>query len=183
MKDAIIAVISTVIGTILGWILANVRTGKLFITLGNFDEKLSYVEPNLMSIPGKQDNELYLFTLCFTIQLYNSSQQNMSIRDCCLQFISKEGEDIMLLAAQDTSTSRRSGGGTKCDSIDVYNVAAQTSANINAVVYVHDINMLFQTNKINFLYKNAKLKSKKIRYKDIEINKIPQFKVDEQSRK
>lgn len=39
MIEAIIAVSSTVMGTILGWILANIRIGKVFITLAYFEEE------------------------------------------------------------------------------------------------------------------------------------------------
>ncbi|MDD4237910.1 MAG: hypothetical protein PHT62_05085 [Desulfotomaculaceae bacterium] len=56
MIEAIIAVSSTVIGTILGWILANIRIGKVFITLADFKEEPLYALPSIMHIPGKKEN-------------------------------------------------------------------------------------------------------------------------------
>lgn len=74
MIEALIALGSTVIGTILGWVLAKVQTGKLHVTLADIKEEPHYVEPGTMSIPGKQAHELYYIEFTFTIQLFNARQ-------------------------------------------------------------------------------------------------------------
>lgn len=175
MIEALIALGSTVIGTVLGWVLAKVQTGKLYVTLDNTKEEPHYVEPEIMSIPGKQANELYYMEFTFTIQLYNARQQNMAIRDCRLHFTDKSGHEIMCEQALDEATRRRYGGGTKCDSIDVFNIPAQTSANINAVLYIFDIDSFYLTNAIKFSYKTERLKTVFLPYKEIQTAEIPRF--------
>ncbi len=175
MIEALIALGSTVIGTILGWVLAKVQTGKLHVTLADIKEEPHYVEPGTMSIPGKQAHELYYIEFTFTIQLFNARQHNTAIRDCRLHFSDKCGHEIMCIQALDEATRRRYGGGTKCDSIDVFNIPAQTSANINAVLYIHDIESFYLTNDIKFSYKTERLKQVFLPYKEIRTADIPRF--------
>ena len=73
MKDAIIAVCSTVIGTVVGWILGKINFGRLHIALSDFSEEFHYTDPLSIYIPGKKDHELYSVKLSFKVRLYNSS--------------------------------------------------------------------------------------------------------------
>lgn len=87
MKNAIIAVCSTVIGTVVGWILGKINFGKLHIALSDFSEEFHYTDPLSIHISGKKDHELYSVKLSFKVRLYNSSSISKTIRDCTLEFL------------------------------------------------------------------------------------------------
>ncbi|OPX92504.1 MAG: hypothetical protein A4E53_00491 [Pelotomaculum sp. PtaB.Bin104] len=175
MIEAIIAVSSTVIGAILGWILANIRIGKVFITLADFKEEPLYVNPSTMHIPGKKDNELYYLEMDCTIQIYNSSQTNRAIRDCELIFVGSNGEALFSVRGEDKDTMHKHGGGYRCDVIEVINIEPFTSKNVKFVVYVNDIDLMYKTKTVYFKYKTERLKTKKMKYKDIDFGLIPRF--------
>lgn len=179
MIEAIIAVSSTVIGTILGWILANIRIGKVFITLADFKEKTLYAIPSIMYIPGKKENELYYLEMGCTIQIYNSSQINRAIRDCELIFVGSNGEELLSVRGEDKETMHQYGGGFKCNEIEVINIEPFTSKNIKLVAYVQDIDAMYKTKTVYLKYKTERLKTKKKKYKTIDFEAIPRFYKDE----
>lgn len=181
MIEATIAVASTVIGTILGWILANIRIGKVFITLADFKEEPLYALPSTMYIPGKKENELYYLEMNCTIQIYNSSQINRAIRDCELIFIGSNGEELLFVRGEDKETMHQYGGGFKCNEIEVINIEPFTSKNIKFVVHIFDIDAMYKTKMVYFKYKTERLKTKKMKYKTIDFEAIPRFSKDENS--
>ena len=175
MNEAIIATISTVVGTILGWILANIRFGKISITLTDFKEEPLYATPTTMHVPGKQANELYHVALYCTIQIYNSSQINKAIRNCELSFTGANGKELFSLLGKDKETIHTHGAIYNYDDIEIVNIEPFASKNVKLVVYVRDIDAMYEAKSIYLKYKNERLKIKKIKYKDVDFKVIPRF--------
>lgn len=175
MKEALIATISTVVGTLLGWVLANIKTGKIDISIDNFIETAHYTNPSSVSIPGKENYEIFGLTLTFDIQLHNSSATNKAIRDCILIFLDAQGKELLSQPVCDLATRHKYGGGYKSDPIAAINVEAYKSYNINAEVNLWESAPLANCRDVVFRYKTERYKSKEIAYKKIEFSKIPRY--------
>ena len=174
MIEAIIGVAGTVIGTILGWVLARLNTGRLYVSLADYDIQC-YRTDDLTHISGKAKHELYGVRFQFTIRLYNSFQINRAIRDCELVFIDRQGAEIGTDKVKDYSTGHSFGGGVRYDELSVVNIPGYESKDINAITYVSDIDMLYRTGRIEFRYKTDKLKTKKLDYKQYDFTTIPRI--------
>lgn len=175
MKEIIVAVASTVIGTIVGWILGQINFGKVHVSITNFSEEYLYVEPGYMSIPGKRDNELYEAELLFKICLYNSSSINKAIRNCTLVFYDCANRLIMEKSVEDQSSRKQSGYGSSCDKVEIVNIPAHESADVKGIAWIGDIDLMYQVKKIKFRYEDAKFHKHYLKYKNIDFQKVPRF--------
>ena len=183
MKDILVAVGSTVIGTIVGWILGKINFGKVHISITNYTEEYLYVEPGYMSIPGKTDNELYEAKLSFKICLYNSSSINKAIRNCTLKFFDCAHHLLFEKSVFDEDSRNGTQHRIVYDKVEIANIPAYESMNINAFVKVHDIDHLYQVKKIRFQYEDARFHKHYLKYKDIDFSIIPHFNIVEKEGK
>ena len=175
MTESVIAVVSTVIGTIVGWILGNIKFGRLFLSVSNEKTEPHYTDPHSLSVPGKWDYELYNVKISFVINLYNSSQIVRAIRDCQLAFLDNCKKEIACLPVMDEATRLFSAGGYRWDDVDVVNVGAYESMNLSAVLFVSDIETVYNTHEIRFKYKDERFRQRTIEFKDVDLTAIPRF--------
>lgn len=177
MVEAIIALVCTVVGAILGWVLANIKTGKLDISIGDFFEEYFYTDPESISIPDRNNYELYQASFYFTIQLHNSSAINRAIRDCSLVFYDSCKNRSFEMQVVDLSTAYTQAMSIRYKSLDVVNVEAYKSQNIKVKATTGNIEKLLKTNEVVFQYLDEKFKKHELTYKDISFGNIPQYNV------
>ena len=177
MIEAIIALVCTVVGAILGWILANIKTGKLDISISDFFEEYLYVNPESVSIPERNTHELYQASFYFTIQLHNSSAINRAIRDCSLVFYDSCRNRSFEMQVVDLSTAYTQAMALRYKSLDVINVEAYKSQNIKVKATTGSIEKLLKTNKVVFQYLDENFKKHELTYKDISFSSIPQYNI------
>ena len=170
--EAIIGVVGTLLGTILGWLLARWNIGKLYISLDINDEKF-YRLGKLGDVSPTSKGELYSVEFSFVIHLYNSFPINRAIRECELVFIDFQGKQLKRMAIDDKATRRYAAHATWYDSIGVVNISGYESKDIDAAVFLQDLDLLYKIAKIEFHYKNEKREKKRLKYKEISFANIP----------
>ena len=166
-------IIGTLLGTILGWILARCNIGKLYISLGSYDEV--YLRHNLLGgmVSATTTGELIQAELSFVIHLYNSYPINRTIRECELVMLDSDGSVLSRMPVRDLTTKRRVDYVHLSDAVGVVNLDGYKSKDIQAFVIIDDIDLLYKIARIEFHYKNEKRKEKILRYKDIAFPDIP----------
>ena len=177
MCEAVIAVCSTVIGTIVGWILGSISLGRLHVSLSGFDELYYYTEPYTTIIPGKKDHEIYNAKLSFKIRLYNSSSISRPIRDCVLEIFDESNNLIEEVPIKDEDSQERHSYAVSYKNIDVVNVPAYESSDIQAAIWIDDTDKMYRIKRIRFRYSDAKFKKHYLKYKTIDFQKVPRFRI------
>lgn len=175
MKDAIIAVVSTVIGTIVGWILGKVNLGKIHVSLSDFDESYYYTDPYSLSIPDKKDHELYCAKLSFTIRLYNSSSISRTIRDCVLECFDESHKLLCECPVKDEESRKQFAHGADYKSVEILNIPPYESADMKGVAFFHNIDQMYQIKSIRFRYSDARFRNHFLKFKSLDFDNVPRF--------
>ena len=106
--DAIIGVIGTILGTILGWFLNSLSTkGKLKIYVSLWEDNFEYNDVGSMApSESKEQTECYRYNL--TLDVYNSSSETKILRNIKIEF--GDGKDILHTSIpKDDATMRGNG--------------------------------------------------------------------------
>ena len=173
MSDAMIGVIGTLMGTILGWILGRLDFGRLHIAFDNFIYEFG-APGSLFHIHGVQPNEVHSYKLSTTIQLYNSSNRNMILRNA--SFIFSDGKtDLFSEEAYDDSTRRFVAKSLDYDKLEIVNIPPHQGLNYNVHIYTTKIDEILRCKKIYFCYKSEKLKTKRIHFKNVDYSQQPRL--------
>lgn len=163
MWEAIIGVGGTLAGTLLGWLLAKWKTGKLKINLGNlYNEQFHRCGANYGAyIPDKKESEVYSYSVDFDISLYNESERTKTIRDLTLSFRDVNNNELFAKKVDNGETQRLVSNHFKIDKVGVVNLSGFAGLDIKARVSVgeNNIDNLYRTKKIYLCYKNEKFKT------------------------
>lgn len=165
MWEAIIGVAGTILGTILGWLLAKVNVGAIKIHFSKIYNE-SYERNGKYfgaSIPNKQEGEVYHYSAKFDILLYNNSEQMKTIRNTYLSFRNEENKELFKEIINDYATQRYIGRFWHIDKLGVINLEGKSGLDITASFNVSSyIDALYQTTKIYFCYEDGKFKAKEL---------------------
>lgn len=182
---AIIGVIGTLFGTVLGWLLNSVsKKGKLNIYVYSWEDEFMYnCKGRLTKSSSEEQTEHYGYKL--SLDLYNSSGETKIMRNIRIVFV--QSKDKMLVNIPKDETTKRIGQiSTHYDDINVVNIPSKSVININ----LHSgkwrsdgknpLECIWNTNKVYLLYVNEKNQEKKILikeecYKDYFKNNITQI--------
>lgn len=164
MWEALIGVGGTLAGTLLGWLLAKWKTGKIKIKLGELhNEQFHRNGSNYgASIPGLKESEVYSYSVDFDIALYNESEKTKTIRDLTLSFRDCNNNELFSKVIDDGETQRLVSHYFKIDKVGVINLSGFAGMDIQARVSVGRSNLdnLYKTKNIYFCYKDEKFKTK-----------------------
>lgn len=176
MQMAILGILGTLGGTVLGWFLNNLsQTGRLNIYATSWKDEFKYRDEMGCLVPSmsKEQTEYYEYKL--SLDLYNSSGEIKIMRDVKVIF-AKNTEELYICTPKDDSTRRASSHMVFFDEVSAINIPARTVVNIN----LHNgkwkeqnndkngLEFLWKTNRIYLLYKNEKNKEKRVLIKSID---------------
>lgn len=171
--EAIIGIVGTLLGTILGWVLGRVDFGRLTTAFNNTVYEFS-VPGSMCSIPGVKSNEVNLYKIGTTMQLYNSSNTNRVVRN--VQFVfCDEKNDLLSVDAADDETRQNIPHSIRYENMEIANIPACTGIDLKIHVYTEDIDQVLKTKKIYIQYKNQRLKTKRVLLKTVDYSKQPRF--------
>lgn len=170
---AIIGVVGTLLGTILGWCLNIVSNrGKIRIYISSWSEKFLCYKLGVQTISNSQ-GETELFEYECSVDIYNSSSETKIIRDIKIDFY--DGKRILFSSTPfDENTKRFASGRTIYDTIVSQNIPPHSVINLKmtAGVWIKESNLseLFNTKTIYLEYNNEKNKRKKVIVKRVNYN-------------
>lgn len=172
--EAILGIVGTLLGTVLGWLLARWNIGKLYISLDSFEEKYY----RLTELGGVEQFEFGILTgveLNFAIHLYNSFPVTRAIRECQLVLFDSAGFEITRLPVEDKASARFAAGTIHYDDIGIVNLNGYTSKDVKGRIAIFDLDLMYKISKIEFHYKNEKRKEKVLQYKKIDFASVPRI--------
>ncbi|MBQ7236719.1 MAG: hypothetical protein IJX03_06170 [Clostridia bacterium] len=152
---ALIGVAGTLMGTIIGWLLGKIDFGKLLLRIKEPKEK-----ENWHSDYGDKEEKLNNISFSFTINLYNSSNNNRVFRNA--KIILNDGKnDLLTLPLKDLDNVKTSNYFCIIGDINMINISPKTGIDLNAKFYVKDFNELKTSKKVYLIYENEKFKKKR----------------------
>ena len=173
MEAAIIGVIGTLLGTILGWFL-NVFSGrgKISAYLSSWDEKFEYLVFDVMNNSNSIEQTEYFEYSC-SIDIYNSSVETKILRNIRIVFCN-EKKEILSFIPNDKSTKRFSCGRTIYENIVSQNIPPNSVINLNlsSGIWIKEFNEqeIFDANKIYFEYVDEKSRKRRCFIKKVDYN-------------
>lgn len=163
--EAIIGVISTILGTILGWVLNSISNrGSLKIFISAWDEHFEHNEVGCMTTSkSKEQTECFHYNL--TLDLYNSSGETKIMRNVAVVF-SDNKTVVHQSTPKDDYTRRNSGAISFYDDVGPINVPPKTITQLK----LHDgswhtsggLDYIWNTKTIHLTYMDEKGKTKKV---------------------
>lgn len=153
--SAIIGVMGTLLGTILGWVLSKIKVGRITINFSHIESSCEYKDKN------KETEPLAWYQEKFRISLYNSASEPKIIRDLCVIFKDENNNTLLSIKAQDDATTRIYGGAIISDEINLVNIDAKKGLDIEALYFTRDVAILRKARKAELHYKTEKMKAKK----------------------
>lgn len=169
--EAILGIVGTLLGTVLGWLLARWNIGKLYISLDSFEEKI-YRLDGAGGIAQIETGEFLYAELNFIIHLYNSFPITRAIRECELVFLDSADSELTRMPISDEGSRHVYAHAVHYDSVGIVNLDGYTSKDIKAQISINDIDLLHKVSKIEFHYKNEKRKEKVLPYKKIDFSSV-----------
>ena len=165
MKAAIVGVIGTLLGTVLGWLLNSLsRRGKLRIYPKWTDLFLHNDDIGGM-VQSTNWNEAIVYSYYLSFDLYNSSGEPMIMRKIEVAFFNKKCE-LFRDVPQDDSTGRSDGVLRFYDDVSPITVPSKTvyTLKLHGGFRNSDIRFkkLYDIRKISLTYRNEHNKEKKI---------------------
>lgn len=176
LQIAILGIIGTIGGTILGWFLNNLsQKGKLDIFISSWKDEFKYYNKSglLVKSSSIEQTENYLYEL--SMDLYNSSGNTKIMRNIEIVF-AKDNSELKISVPKDNDTEKVLNKlGITYDDIKPINIPPKSVKKIT----VHDnfknknseLNFIWETNNVFLRYVNEKNKVivvaiKKENYKD-----------------
>lgn len=178
MQVAIIGVLGTLGGTILGWFLNNLsQSGRLNIYVSSWEEKLKFNNQRgeMEESTSKEQTEYYEYRL--SLDLYNSSGEPKIMRNIKILFMENKRK-LFESSPKDDATKRIGHPVVFYDDVSVVNVPAKTVIKLN----LHSgfwkerkqenmrFDALWKSNRIYLQYTNENNKNKSIKVKQRNLN-------------
>lgn len=151
--NTLIGVAGTLCGTILGWVLAKIDFGKLHIEIDDFKPYATFF--------GEKDELPSDYELTFTIKLYNSSHNNMVLRDCYVVCFDDKRNQTYKDAPKDKDSAIQPGKTVSEKYIGVLNVLPQHGMDIHAGCRVQNLISFTKSKKLYLYYKIGNKKQRK----------------------
>lgn len=170
---SIIGIVGTLLGTVLGWILGRLNNGKLFIQINSLYDINECRIGRDVYIGNDRDGELDYYSFCFIIQLYNSSEKNIILRELQVAFYDLNNKELFREDVNDLDTWHNNNGRCHIDKVGVINISPATGMDLKSRIGTRKIEDLFHTYKLKLIYKDKKFKEKVIVMPETKFYELP----------
>ncbi len=163
--EAIIGVVGTILGTILGWFLNSIsQKGKLQFYIKQWEDKFECNEIGTI-VECSTIDEAEWYSYSFNVDIYNSSSETKIMRDIFVVF--SDGKNIIRKQVpQDGSSKRYAAHCYHYDKLNLINIPPKTVINVEMLDSEYDkensIRNYLSTQKIYIQYTDEKNNTKKI---------------------
>ena len=174
MQIALVGVIGTLAGTILGWLLNNItQRGKLNAYVFSFTDKFEYNDMGFM-VASSSIAETQLYSYKLILDLYNSSGATKIMRNITVIF-SDGKKDLHKSIPHDDSTRRSSGPAWFYDEVGPINIPPKSIIQLNlhrgAWRSEGGLDFIWNTKKVYLSYTDEKNKRRKVKIKAEDYSK------------
>lgn len=168
MQIALVSVIGTLAGTILGWLLNNIsQSGKLSLYVSSFTDSFQYNKEGFMA-PSSSIEQTQSYSYKLILDLYNSSAATRIMRNITVVF-SDGKKDLHKSVPKDDSTVRSSGHARFYDKVGPINIPPKSIIQLS----LHDsawqknggLDFIWNTKKVYLTYTDEKNKCRKVKIK------------------
>lgn len=160
--EAIIGVIGTLVGTILGWVLNNIsQRGKLNVYISQWSDDFDYNEGVTIS-DLNAIQQTYSYSYKLTVDVYNSSAETRIMRD--IRIVFKRDKNVLYTITPnykaDTKTVLGGVALTSHSKISTVNVSPKSVVSYNFYNHIHNnqgaTDCFWEINNIALTYRNEK---------------------------
>lgn len=167
--DAIIGVVGTILGTILGWMLNSIsKRGKIKVFVSSWQDMFQYNNVGSM-VPSKSKEQTECYSYKLTLDIYNSSGDVRIMRNIVIAFFDDK-ELIYQSIPEDDDTRRWNGPMAFYDNITPLNIPPKTIIQLKLHNGSRDtdggLNYIWNTKKIYLIYKDEHGREKKVLIKE-----------------
>lgn len=165
IQIALLGILGTLGGTVLGWILNNLsQHGKLNIFISAWEDKFQYNNMGRTTLSSSIDQtQDYLYRVLF--DLYNSSRETKIMRNIEIIF-SNGKEELYCSIPKDESTNQMSGPFIHYDNILPINIPPKSIIHIELQNWLSksddSLRHIWNTTRVYLKYTNEKNRKKKI---------------------
>ena len=162
---ALIGVLGTLAGTILGWGLNSLsKIGKLNIYINNWQDSFTCTGKYGETVESHSIEQTEFYSFSLSLDVYNSSDDTQIMRDLIICFRSGKKE-LKNCVPNDTSTKRLSKPFVLYDKVSVINIPAKSALAINLnhgfSKTGEGIDFIWQTDNIILKYKDKHNREKR----------------------
>ena len=167
MQIAIVGVIGTLAGTVLGWLLNNIsQTGKLNFHLLKWQDEFKFNSSGVLK-PSSSKEETKHYSYKLSLDIYNSSGETKIMRDIEIVFANRK-KILFSDTPKDDSTVYKTQFSWRYDDLKAINIAPKTVLTLdlhNGFWAKEDDNfsLLWKTDNVYLRYKNEKNQNKKVK--------------------
>lgn len=154
--SAVISVCGTLCGTILGWILAKINLGRIHMEIDDFKTHTTYL-PNGIGA----ESELSDIEITFSIKLFNSSDQNMVLREFFIVCLDNKKKQVYKDAPKDKDTQGLARSYDAAKYVEVINIPGNSGVDIHAGCRIQLLEEFLKSQTIYLCYKTGKMRQKK----------------------
>lgn len=173
--EAVIGVAGTLLGTILGWGLGKIPTGRLTLQITSTNSNVERFD-RLNKSRDKQEGEIRSYKEEFVISLYNSSNEPKTIRELFVVLKDEKNTEILRCAVKDASTTRLMGSIWETEQTGVINLTGKTGKDIKAFFLTKEAELLLQAKSVWLEYKDEKFRTKQVIIRKNDYSVIPLIK-------
>ena len=173
--EAVIGVAGTLLGTILGWGLGKIPTGRLTLQITSTNSNVERFD-RLNKSRDKQEGEIRSYKEEFVISLYNSSNEPKTIRELFVVLKDEKNTEILRCAVKDASTTRLMGSIWETEQTGVINLTGKTGKDIKAFFLTKEAELLLQAKSVWLEYKDEKFRTKQVILRKNDYSVIPLIK-------
>ncbi len=174
MWESIIGVAGTLLGTLLGWVLATIKIGRLKIGLSNIKNEKYYRQDTERRLRAQKVGEVYSYAFEFQIKLYNTSEKTKVMRELEVVFYDDKKKELFAEKVKNLGTERVVNKFIyQIDEFGVMNLGGFSGVDLNAKVSTGNIENLYKTKSIYLRYKKGNFHIKKKKIQDFGENLEP----------
>ena len=168
---AIIGVVGTLLGTILGWLLSVLSNkGKVSVYLSSWTETFRHKDKEGFMINSASESQAEYFEYECSLDIYNSSSDTKILRDIKIVFC--EGKDILFESVPDDKKTKRSASArTIFDNVTAQNIPPKSVINVELLsgVWIKEAQLerIFYADSVYFEYLDEKSKPHRIMIKSV----------------
>lgn len=180
MRDIVITTITTMIGTLFGWLLAQIQLGRVKVLAQDRVEIINYRDEDTGEVTpycsGKFDN----IKIDMRLIVSNSKSQSISLRNFKVVFCLKNDKETIAMPLKNTTSMKCNPYGVTADDVKCITIDAGNSIDLNVFCFFQDLEKLKQVERIKIEYLNNKLKMKHCNVGIADYSRIKEVRTQEE---
>lgn len=179
MRSILITIFTTMVGTLFGWILAQIKLGTIKVLLKDTIETVNYRDDEMGAVSPHCNGKFENLRLDYRLLITNTKQINVALRDFQAVFYSKNGKEIEAIPLKDASTMTYHSYGIDAKASQCVIVGAESSIDVNMFCFLSDYKHVKEIGSVKIKYLNSRLREKYCKVEKLDYSKLEEYRTQE----